>query len=418
MAARFETGELPRESSPTPKLGSRTQSLISQYSQNSPPKSVRSAKSVSTLTPSAQRIPSSSSLSQRNIRQLSGTASFSHENVGSLPKLRTSVSEGVALRANALLEAEKQHQGTLQGRQQVMTLRPPVPSIISDADTFKEPTLRDPPSLGTMIPHPEQPPIAHHLNLVRPPSSTSNVRPGFNPDFLVPSSTPTPRPSSTTLLHAQIRTLQRQLDYKIEEVSQLRRQLEAQAGTDVGTLSQQLREARREARMWKERAEAAKRRVKVFERFTARLRGIREAAVLADRQGGKLDQGSELTSHDRVNEDKDVGQGNTGRDQPAKTQGIRRLVGRSTEGDKSDDSGRTEDAGVVQARIRRCLHGGTGQTDGPADSPSLMLSDFIDADGHDDQDERPTKDIKQTAFGSWMAEQELLYLEDVNNYPL
>lgn len=111
------------------------------------------------------------------------------------------------------------------------------------------------------------------------------------------------RTSSTTSLHSHIRKLQRQLETKTDEAAQLRRQVEAQKDTDVGTLSEQLREAKREAQQWKERAEAAERRVKVFERFTARLRGIREAAAAADERGDTM-----TTSNNIIN-----GQGGCGR---------------------------------------------------------------------------------------------------------
>ncbi|KAK6211628.1 hypothetical protein QIS74_10892 [Colletotrichum tabaci] len=44
---------------------------------------------------------------------------------------------------------------------------------------------------------------------------------------------------------------------------------------DIGTLSEQLRAAKRECAMWKARAEAAEKRVSALERFTRKLRGIK-----------------------------------------------------------------------------------------------------------------------------------------------
>ncbi|KAF6845105.1 hypothetical protein CMUS01_00494 [Colletotrichum musicola] len=52
------------------------------------------------------------------------------------------------------------------------------------------------------------------------------------------------------------------------------RQVEARENLDVGTLSEQLRAAKRECAMWKARAEAAEKRVATLERFTRRLRAI------------------------------------------------------------------------------------------------------------------------------------------------
>ncbi|OBR10943.1 RhoGAP domain-containing protein [Colletotrichum higginsianum IMI 349063] len=44
---------------------------------------------------------------------------------------------------------------------------------------------------------------------------------------------------------------------------------------DIGTLSEQLRAAKRECATWKARAEAAEKRVSALERFTRKLRGIK-----------------------------------------------------------------------------------------------------------------------------------------------
>lgn len=149
------------------------------------------------------------------------------------------------------------------------------PSKKPEREKTDEATLRSPSSLGTMIPHPELPPVAQHLNFTRP-SSATNMQQMTYPEFLSPySTTPIPRPGSTTYLHTQIRHVQHQLQSRTEEVWQLKRQLEAHDHTEIGTLSQQLREGRREVQMWRDRAEAAERRVKVFERFTARLSGMR-----------------------------------------------------------------------------------------------------------------------------------------------
>ncbi|KAJ3520010.1 hypothetical protein NM208_g13900 [Fusarium decemcellulare] len=254
-----------------------------------------------------------------------------------------------------------------------------------------------------MVPHPEQPPIAQYVNFIRPSSSSSNAPQEVVPFPMVPPSVPTPipRPGSTTTLHAQIRSLQRQLDLKIEEIVHLRRQLEVQEDADIGTLSQQLREAKREGQMWKDRAEAAERRIKVFERFTARLRGIREAAVVADRQD--LDEEAyELLHQDELEQHK------TG---PSDRKGGSGLLGSTTVGYESDTSGRTEDAGVVTARIRKCLHG-AGKTDGPPDSPPLAFSQEARRAQNAGLDEKPARDISQSAVEIWMAAQELLHLDE------
>ena len=87
--------------------------------------------------------------------------------------------------------------------------------------------------------------------------------------------------NSNSVLHAQVRSLGRQLEARTEEAAQLRRRLEAREQLDAGSgpLSEQLRQARREAAAWRRRAEAAERRVVVLDRFTARLRGLQDAGA-------------------------------------------------------------------------------------------------------------------------------------------
>ncbi|KAG6052186.1 hypothetical protein E4U17_005923 [Claviceps sp. LM77 group G4] len=138
--------------------------------------------------------------------------------------------------------------------------------------------LKSVPSLGTMVPCPEQPPIAQHLNLARPPSSsspTAESKPYSAPEMV--STLPLSRAGSATVLYSQIGKLHRQLNAKTEEAAQLRRQMDVQKDSDIGTLSEQLRQAKRDVAAWKDRAEAAERRVKVFETFTEKLREIRDA---------------------------------------------------------------------------------------------------------------------------------------------
>ncbi|KAG6066881.1 hypothetical protein E4U32_005054 [Claviceps aff. humidiphila group G2b] len=144
---------------------------------------------------------------------------------------------------------------------------------LSDGDE-----LKSVPSLGTMVPCPEQPPIAQHLNLARPPSSSSPTvesKPYSAPEMV--STLPLSRAGSATVLYSQIGKLHRQLNAKTEEAAQLRRQMDVQKDSDIGTLSEQLRQAKRDVAAWKDRAEAAERRVKVFETFTEKLREIRDA---------------------------------------------------------------------------------------------------------------------------------------------
>ncbi|KAI1765898.1 hypothetical protein GGR53DRAFT_464840 [Hypoxylon sp. FL1150] len=148
---------------------------------------------------------------------------------------------------------------------------------------------RDQPlSLGTMVPHREEPPVAQHISFPRPPShgdgpssSAADCYDGSSPPHQQ-----RPVSGSNSVLHAQIRSLQRQLEARTEECAHLRRQLEARDDMDTGKLCERLREAQREARTWRTRAETAEKRVAVFERLTARVRGLRDAVVKEENGDG------------------------------------------------------------------------------------------------------------------------------------
>ncbi|KAH7160330.1 hypothetical protein B0J13DRAFT_433968 [Dactylonectria estremocensis] len=410
MAARFE-GEEPKEINTSQrKPQSRTQSLISLYSHPSPEKPAQVSRSGSVWTQQSSRMPSVSSIEQRHSRNLSGsTRQQSNTPLGQV--MQNSVSGNAALRDQILVDNEHQNLSILPNRPEMLVFRKPVPSR-KPVPERSEASLQSPPSLGTMIPHPEQPPIAQHLNFIRPSSSTSNFR--QDTEFIsLPHdlSSLTPRPGSTSMLHSQIRSLQRQLVSKIEEATQLRRQLEVQENADVGTMSQQLRQAMKEAQMWKERAEAAERRVKVFERFTARLRGMREAAAVTDRRSEALGSRRGLTLHG--------GDNDGGRSFYQKQQSMagssQRIRRQSSDRHGSDTSGRTEDAGVITARIHKCLHGGAGQMGGSLDS--TLDSDLLCLKGLADEvkgmaQEERIQDLSQSAIEIWMAALELPDLKE------
>jgi len=64
------------------------------------------------------------------------------------------------------------------------------------------------------------------------------------------------------MLYSQITNLQKLLETRTEEVDNLRRQLATKGSlNDLGTLSEQLREAKREAMSWQKRALMAERRL-------------------------------------------------------------------------------------------------------------------------------------------------------------
>ncbi|CAF3620872.1 hypothetical protein SNK03_010462 [Fusarium graminearum] len=369
LAAKFEGGK-PTERSPTPpNSANKTQALISQFSQEPSTRGVRS-RSVSV---SARRsIPHDPKNQNVSPSRNSSAAPNAIGDAISGQDLRVSIGEEAAIKAIELQQADKERKAStsFHGQPEALTLRQTIPRRKPvPAENGIEASLKNPGSLGTMMPYPEQPPIAQHLNFVRP----SSIMDAQGPDALaVPYNTATPiqRPGSTTTLHTQIRNLQRRLDLKTEEAFQLRRQLEVQEDADISTLSQQLREAKREAQMWKERAESAERRIKVFERFIARLKGIQVAGETADGKvtAGKMIAGSECLQN--------AEQGNT-------------AFLENANGYESDSSG-AEDARVVSARMQSCLDG------------------LTDAPGDFSQTHTRERDISPGDAEIWMAAQNLL----------
>lgn len=410
MAAMFETDQGSElESS---ELANETQrsSLVLQPSQDQLNKTVRASKSAPSSSRAEMDSTPVATKSHQNGRKYSVSGPPEEPDHA---EQKSSIPQSVASKALALMQAAKRAEGTSVARPSPMLRHPSFPRRNEGHVTPTPPDVRNPGTLGKMIPPQEQPPVAQHLNLARPPSTVPGT-PSIEINSLEDSENvpPGPRPGSTTLLHSQIRSLQRQLEAKTEESSQLRRQLEAQEGSDIGTLSEQLREAKREVGIWKDRAEAAERRVKVFEKFTAKLRGIREAAAVAEQQEGDIFQcrsgeGSS-SSCERGSNDENIS--------PAQhvrfAQGQR--VGRTTETCSSGGSGRTEDAGVVTARIRKCLHDEPTANDGAADSPDgsrVYLPKALDI-GSRHCSGSSRRDISASAMEIWVAAQELLHIED------
>ncbi|KFA64249.1 hypothetical protein S40285_06744 [Stachybotrys chlorohalonatus IBT 40285] len=400
MAAMWENQDAAQDAGLSNQQQSCTQSIVSRFSQDSPVKSLRTSR---VGAPSPQKKTSWSSKDQQPLGQQQQSVIDEAESTAK-QTLRASVSDSVALRAATLADAQKKQQANAQAlrlkRGDLKSHGSP-PSKKEEPESSYDKTLKSPPSLGTMVPPPELPPVAHHLNLPRPVSSPSmlplnnEVGSLVHPDLLSPIT----RPTSTTL-HAQIRNLQRQLDFKTDEAAQLRRQVEAQENSDIGTLSEQLREAKREMAIWRDRAEAAERRVKVFERFTARLRGIREAAAAADHESSQTQGGNDWLNQQSDREDET---------DPRRAHKNKHVEGRVAK-QISEDSRRTEDAGVVTARIRKCLHENADQVDGQADGRESLES--IASPNHpDDQWTCVGGDVNQSALEIWVAAQELLDLD-------
>ncbi|KAK0635415.1 hypothetical protein B0T17DRAFT_516221 [Bombardia bombarda] len=277
---------------------------------------------------------------------------------------------------------------------------------------------------------------------------------------LSPSPSPSPAPSpapvvtessnkKTEELHAQIRTLQQQLADKTDEVTQLRaallemqKQLQQQsisqdtATTTIGiggdsdnviartaALRKLLRETENECRRWRERAEAAEKRVALFVRFGERLKKLREegklattasAAAAADGEDGvitiikpagkgdvrevvkrKKEMGSGA-----VDDEESQGMGGDGQQDyyspPGKGKEVAGVDGQCHSQQQDERGGRrwsaageehTEDEETVAGRIRMVLHGHRGGSRGTSGINSDSGGDGSGGDDIDDMED-------------------------------
>lgn len=170
----------------------------------------------------------------------------------------------------------------------IMTMQPSQRFIAARNEPLATPTrvprrdlgLTRPLSGGTISPPREEPPVARHLIRSHHASGASIYEP-MTPqarDDIAAHEQYSSRAESgaSSTLHRQVRSLRKQVEYRNDEIQGLRRQLDASYITDSGTLSEQLRQAKRECKMWRERAEAAEKRVAIFEKLTTRLGTLRE----------------------------------------------------------------------------------------------------------------------------------------------
>ena len=157
--------------------------------------------------------------------------------------------------------------------------------------------------------------------------------------------------------------------------------------------------------MWRDRAEAAERRVQVFEKFTARLRGIREAAAQVDE--AIITPAVKQEPESDTENGQDLKSDSSDAINPLRNVVIRRGRRVKVESGDSGDSGRTEDAGIVKARIKKCLHGEKNHNEDDSDG---------DGFGGDSAYSRRHRDRSTTTdMEILLAAKEMLEFEDVGS---
>lgn len=160
---------------------------------------------------------------------------------------------------------------------------------VSDLPDFDGPG--GPSNIGRVLPHPDPLPIAHHLNLARPPAivhaDVEDTRATSVSEFRNP-----PPGRSSSLLYNQVRNLQRQLSEKVEEIQHLRQQLSARGNLEVGTLSEELREAKRDLQAWKTRAEIAEKQLENLTKLPSRSNSLKHITSTSSRRADQYQRSS------------------------------------------------------------------------------------------------------------------------------
>lgn len=160
-----------------------------------------------------------------------------------------------------------------------------------------------PTNIGRVLPHPDPLPVAHHLNLMRPPR-TGHTDAGELTSVKQITSPPSGRSSS--LLYNQVRSLQRQLSEKVEEIQHLRHQLNTRGNLETGTLSEELRETKRDLQSWKTRAEIAEKQLEILTKMPSRTNSFNHTTSTSSKRSVQYGRSStdsrkeEGTMSDRI----------------------------------------------------------------------------------------------------------------------
>ena len=104
-----------------------------------------------------------------------------------------------------------------------------------------------------------------------------------------------------SMLHGQLRTLQRQLITKEEEIRHLKQRLDTRCNLDVGTLGEHLREARREIQMWRNKAEVAEKQLELTIKLACRSNSRQTRNPLVMKASDHSCQSSPCYSEDIAN---------------------------------------------------------------------------------------------------------------------
>ncbi|RFU72802.1 rho-gtpase-activating 6 [Trichoderma arundinaceum] len=204
-------------------------------------------------------------------------------------------------------------------------------------------------------------------------------------------------------LHSRLQGLEKLLSDKSAEAAQLQlRVQQLEEDNEVSSLRDQLRDAEKDIRKWREKAEAAERKAKMFQKFTARVRSI-QGSLAAE---GSLQSGDDLCG--RLASEQ-------GRDTEGSFQVHRVRFTKSSEAtERGADSkfGFPDDRGVCSVKVEDCLHRSQSRDGSAPDGLKATTSDLGGLDGVASPKEERKMDFGRAAVELWIAAQELLLMED------
>lgn len=154
-------------------------------------------------------------------------------------------------------------------------------------------------SFGTVLPRPDEPPVAGFAGISRASGACSD---GYSSPFGIsdpnhdtfsgvlssPLVSQKESGRSTSMLYSQIQYLYRQLKAKEDEVEHLRQQLMTRDRlNDLSSLGQQLRQAKRDSTLWRGRAEIAEKRLEMLTHIShqGRLGAVTEEQLVTELMG-------------------------------------------------------------------------------------------------------------------------------------
>jgi hypothetical protein len=209
-------------------------------------------------------------------------------------------------------------------------------------------------------------------------------------------------------IHSRLQELEQLLKIKSTEAAQLKLRAQELGEYDISTLRDQVNVANRDMQNWRERAEIAERKAKMFQKFTTRIRSIHSSLLTEGSQLGGDDFCDEVVAKE-------------GRDAEGSYQVHRVRFTKSSEaigrggadGIVDEKRGDMGNGSVVSVKMQDYLHHKQSKDELSSDeSGAAAPGDLHGMDGVASPKEEGKFDFGLAAVELWIAAQELLLMED------